>query len=94
MVEVLWSGKSEERRSYLSELLDLVNGTGRRLSAVCRLRYQDLRLGEGPLGSIRWPADTDKQGRETLVPVGPTVRQALDPSLPTYVRHGARKELE
>ena len=70
----------------------MVRGGGSRLSAAFATRT--LRLGEGPLGSIRWPADTDKQGRETLVPVGPTVRQALDPSLPTYVRHGARKELE
>ena len=50
----------------------------RRLSAVCQLRYRDLRLGEGAHGSIRWPADTDKQGRETVVPIGPRVRQALD----------------
>lgn len=68
-----------ERRSYLSEMLDIVNGTGRRLSAVCRLRYEDLRLKNGtPHGSIRWPADTDKTDRETTVPVGPSVRRAIN----------------
>ena len=62
MMEVSWGEKPEHRRSHLSELLDIINGTGRRLSAVCQLRYQDLRLNQGPYGSIRWPADTDKGG--------------------------------
>ena len=66
-------------RSYLSEILDIVSGTGRRLSAVLQLRYEDLQLSEGgPHGSIRWPADTDKTGRETVVPIGPDVRTAID----------------
>ena len=65
-------------RSHLSELLDLANGTGRRLSAVCALRYGDLRLDQAPHGAIRWPADTDKQGRESVVPISPGVRAALD----------------
>ncbi|MFG1691213.1 tyrosine-type recombinase/integrase [Gemmatimonadota bacterium] len=78
MMDVRWNGKREARRSYLTELLEIVNGTGRRISAVCQLRYMDLRLSDGPHGSIRWPADTDKMGRETLVPIGPRVRSALD----------------
>ena len=78
LMDVRWEGKREERRSYLSELIDLANGTGRRLSAICSLRFEDLRLSEGPYGSIRWPADTDKTGRETVVPIGPDVRKAVD----------------
>ena len=35
-------------------------------------------MSEGPYGSIRWPADTDKEGRESCVPINPSVRQALD----------------
>jgi len=77
-MEIRWNGKRETQRSYLSELLDIVNGTGRRISAVCQLRYEDLRLSEGPYGSIRWPADTDKGGRESCVPISPSVRHALD----------------
>ena len=77
-MEIRWNGKRQAQRSYLSELLDIVNGTGRRISAVCQLRYEDLRLSEGPYGSIRWPADTDKEGRESCVPINPSVRQALD----------------
>ena len=29
-------------------------------------------------GWIRWPADTDKMGQESLVPIGPEVREAID----------------
>ena len=35
-------------------------------------------MSEGPYASIRWPADTDKEGRESCVPISPSVRQALD----------------
>ena len=71
----------EIRRSYLSELLDIVNDTGRRISAVRRLTYDDLRLGEGPHGAIRWPAATDKMGVERTVLVSPGVRRALERAL-------------
>jgi integrase len=74
-------GKRVQVRSYLSELLDIVNGTGRRLSAVCKLCFDDLRLERtksAPHGAIRWPADTDKKGHESLIPVSPAVRAALD----------------
>jgi integrase len=76
MMETRW-GKRAEVRSYLSELLDIVNGTGRRLSAVCKLTYEDLRPDHGPHGAIRWPASTDKTGREALVAVSPSVEKAL-----------------
>ena len=75
---VRWDGKPKTVRSHLSEVLDMLHGTGRRLSAVLQLRYQDLALQEGPHGAIRWPAETDKTGRETLVPIGPDVRAAVD----------------
>lgn len=68
-------------RPYLSELLDLVNGTGRRLSAVTKLRFADLRLDRSetaPFGAICWPGDTDKQGRDWVPPLSPAVRAALD----------------
>ena len=77
-MEIRWTGKRISQRSYLSELLDIVNGTGRRISAVCALTFEDLRLTDGPYGSIRWPADTDKMGHEFTVPISPSVRAALD----------------
>jgi integrase len=77
-MEARWDGKRRTQRSYLSELLDIVNGTGRRISAVCALRYDDLKLDQGPHGAIRWRADTDKSGRETVVPISEAVRRALN----------------
>jgi integrase len=57
-----------------------VAGTGRRITPVCALRAEDLRLAATPAaphGAIHWPADTDKMGRESTVPISPTVRAAL-----------------
>ena len=78
MMEIRWDGHRKKYRSYLSELLDIANGTGRRISAVCALRYEDLQLDAKPYGKIRWPADTEKTGRETVVPISQMVRAALD----------------
>jgi integrase len=77
-MEVRWDGRRRVKRSYLSELLDIVNGTGRRISAVCSLRYDDLRLDAAPHGAIRWRADADKTGRESVVPISRQVRAAVD----------------
>ena len=78
VMETRFGGKKRAQRSYLSELLDIANGTGHRLSSICSLTFEDLRLGEGPYGSIHWPAGTDKVGYEATVPVSPPVRAALD----------------
>ena len=78
-MDIRWQqGNRGRTRSYLSEILEIVHGTGRRISAVCGLTFGDLRLTEGPHGSIRWPADTDKMGMESVVPISPRVRTALD----------------
>ena len=77
-MEVRWDGHRKKQRSYLSELLDIVNGTGRRISAVCGLRYDDLHLNDALHGVIRWRAETDKTGRETHVPISGQVRAAMD----------------
>ena len=78
MMEFRWDGHRRKQRSYLSELLDIAHGTGRRISAIRQLRYEDLRLDAKPLGAIRWPEDTDKMGRETIAPVSQPVRKAID----------------
>ena len=77
-MDIRREGRRVKVRSYLSEILDIANGTGRRLSAVLKLKHADLRLDEGPHGSIAWPADTDKERKEWLTPVNASVRQALD----------------
>ena len=78
MMRVPGKLKREERRSYLSELLDIVEGTGRRISAVLQLRYENLLLNDGKHGAVCWPADTDKMGKEWKTPISPSVRKAFD----------------
>jgi hypothetical protein len=59
-------GKRPSPRSYLAELSDIAQGTGRRISAICQHRYEDLQLARtssAPHGAIRWPGSTDKEGR-------------------------------
>jgi integrase len=78
---VHWNGQRNRQRSYLSELLAIANGTARRISAICQLRYIDLRLATSrttPHGAIRWPEDTDKEGQEWEAPITAEVRTALD----------------
>jgi integrase len=68
-------------RSYLSELLDIAAGTGRRINAICSLRYDDLTLERQPSrpnGAICWPEDADKMGYITETPISAPVRAALD----------------
>ncbi len=74
-------GHRRTRRSYLSEILDLVHGTGRRISAILALRFEDLHLERTktrPHGAIRWPGETDKEGQEWWAPISATVRKVLE----------------
>lgn len=80
-MDTWWDGKRRAQRSYLSEILDIVNGSARRISAVCNLRFQDLKLERSPKaphGAIRWPGATDKEGKEWFAPISGQVRTALD----------------
>jgi integrase len=77
-MEIRRDGRRFKVRSYLSEILDLANGTGRRISAVLSLQFADLKLSEGPLGSIEWREDTDKAGKAWLTPISRQVRKAID----------------
>ena len=70
---------TDSGRSYLSEVFDLAVETGRRIDAICQLRYSDLCLDDGTqFGSIHWPADTDKMERETSAPLSQIARGAID----------------
>lgn len=77
-MEVMWGKKRERRRSYLFELLVLHAGTGRRNGSIRHLQYRDLLLDVGPHGAIRWRAESDKMGRESVVPISAEVRGAID----------------
>ena len=92
MMEVRWSGKREKHPSWLPELLEIANGTGRRIGAICALRVEDLNL-EGtkdcPFGSIDWRADDDKEGYAWKnIPIDGTTRAALERAIQKRSRLG------
>lgn len=71
----------ETVESYLPEIFEIVLGTGRRISAVCGLRYEDLDMrctARTPHGAIVWPSDTDKMEKEWRCPISEPVREALE----------------
>lgn len=82
-MDVTWGEKRKAVPSHLPAIFDLAVETGRRLSSILALRHSDLLTDSGPHGAIRWRAETDKQGRESVVPISGTARRALD-------RHTAR----
>ena len=62
------ASEAERQRWTKMELaLVLVEATGRRLSSVRQLRWEDIDLGEQP--TIRWRAEADKKGYEAVVPM-------------------------
>ncbi len=75
---VRWNGKPEVLRAHLSELLDLANLTGRRLSSIRMLTYADILHDRGSNGSLRFRADADKMGYDSVVPMTPGVRSVID----------------
>jgi integrase len=77
-MELRGDGKRVEVPSWLPELLDLAYATGRRIGAICALRYDDLRLDVKPHGAIRWPRDTDKEDTEWTAAIDERARKALD----------------
>ena len=66
-----------------SVVLDLAWATGRRISAILGLRWQDLSFEmseDAPCGSIRWYAGavTDKKKKDSTVPINEIAREALE----------------
>lgn len=77
--------------SYLPEVFEIVVGTGRRISAVCSLRMEDLELDpteRTPWGAIVWPEDTDKMARRWRCPISAHVRKALEAATTKRARRG------
>ncbi len=74
-------GKVVHEPTYLLEILNIVAGTARRISAVLQLRYDDLvlaRTKDEPHGAIRWRSESDKMRYESTVAISPEVRAAVD----------------
>lgn len=77
--------------SFLPEIFEIAVGTGRRISAVCSLRIEDLDLEEtdsAPFGAVVWRKDTDKMGRRWRCPISAPVRDALEAAKAKRARLG------
>ena len=77
--------------SYLPEVFEIALGTGRRISAVCSLRIEDLdleRTERTPWGTIVWPEDTDKMGKCWRCPISGPVRDAIEAAQAKRARLG------
>lgn len=69
-----------DKQHLFGAFLDLVEGLGWRVSAICSLRASDvdLRASEArPFGRVRRRAEFDKMGVEQWVPLAPAVRAAI-----------------
>lgn len=64
------------KRSYLPELLDLVEATGRRITAICRLTYSDFIREGGKVTKVRWRPM--KGAAAQTVPIGERARAAIE----------------
>ena len=77
--------------SYLPEIFEIVVGTGRRISAVCSLRMEDLDLeatDRTPWGAIVWPEDTDKMGKRWRCPMSGRVSETIEAAMTRRARRG------
>ena len=79
LMDIRANGQRWQVRSYLSEILDIVHGTGRRLSSILWLRVNDFDPEMGPHGALDWRAERDKMRKAwNNIPIGVSVRAALD----------------
>lgn len=81
----------QQVESWLPEIFELVVGTGRRISAVCALRVENLereRTPKAPHGAIVWPEDTDKMGKRWRCPISERVREAVEGAMFKRRRQG------
>src|SRR5216683_438481 len=65
---------ADQIHPLLKLALIVAEGTGRRISAWCNLRWDDVDFQDD---TIRWRAETDKTGFEQIVPVTDPVKDAL-----------------
>ncbi len=65
---------ADQVHPLLKLALIVAEGTGRRISAWCNLRWDDVDFQNG---TIRWRAETDKTGFEQIVPMTDPVKDAL-----------------
>ncbi len=71
------SGSERERWTRMQLALVLAEATGRRLSAIRALRWEDIDFAQGSSGSIRWRAEADKKGIESRIPISAALQGEL-----------------
>ncbi len=72
-----WGKKAVWEPSYLPLLLRVAGDSGRRISSILALRWSDWLPEYGASGALRWRAESDKLGREWVVPVSASLAAAL-----------------
>jgi integrase len=73
-----WGKQAHSEPSLLRTLVRLAGDTGRRISAILALQWNDWRPDLGTNGKLRWRAEEDKVGKEWWAPVTPDVRDELE----------------
>lgn len=69
------AGNAARRKWLKVELaLTLAEATGRRLGSIRQLRWDDVDLNRG---TIRWRAETDKKGKEWVIPIPASLSEEL-----------------
>jgi integrase len=76
-------GKADEAdpQGLFGSFLDLVEGLGWRVSAICKLQRDDIdrkRTEDAPHGQIRKSAENDKENVEQWIPLSESTRVAVD----------------
>jgi integrase len=77
LADLIAESKSDLSRRKWVKLdlgLTLAEATGRRLGAIRQLMWDDVDLARG---TIRWRAETDKKGKEWVIPIPKTVSDEL-----------------
>ena len=77
MIELRGRGESETGRLRWMKVelaLVLAEATGRRLNSIRLLRWEDVDLKQS---EIRWRADSDKKGKEWVIPIPDSLRDEL-----------------
>lgn len=73
--------KADEVDSLFGSFMDLVEGLGWRVSAICKLQRTDIerqRTEDAPNGLIRKSAENDKENVEQWIPLSESTRAAVD----------------
>jgi integrase len=71
--------KVDHVHPYLGDILTIIHWHGRRIGAVLALTYGDVKMNEGGAhGSIAWPGETDKEGKQWNCAMQPGLKDMFE----------------